>query len=319
MNHELKEKREVSGIQPLNAETLSLINGFLSYLTVERGLSKNTVQSYYLDLKGFLGYLENGQASRVKGPVFFARQDIVNYMGRLKDNKYSASSVCRFISSVKGFCRFLIIEKLIAEDPSENLKMPKQWERLPKAFSIEDIKKLLSHEPATMSRRLFIRDSAMLELLYSSGLRVSEVVSIKINDLNFEGGFLRVMGKGSKERVVPMNRRAVEKIKRYTRDLRPDLLKNKQSPYLFLTGRGTPMTRQRFWQALKKFGIAAGVKLSPHSVRHSFATHLLEGGADLRSVQKMLGHADISTTQIYTKVTGDRIRKVYLEHHPRAK
>ena len=159
----------------------------------------------------------------------------------------------------------------------------------------------------------------MLELLYSSGLRVSEVVSIKINDLNFEGGFLRVMGKGSKERVVPMNRRAVEKIKKYMQGLRPDLLKNKQSPYLFLTSMGTPMTRQRFWQALKKFGIMAGVKLTPHSVRHSFATHLLEGGADLRSVQKMLGHADISTTQIYTKVTGDRIRKVYLEHHPRAK
>ncbi|MBI5212249.1 MAG: site-specific tyrosine recombinase XerD [Nitrospirae bacterium] len=332
MSYELKKKRAVSGIQPLNAETVLLINRFLSYLTVERGLSKNTVESYRLDLKGFLGYLaekieqksgrseaENSLLVTRYSLLPFTRQEIVNYMGKLKDDKYSAASVCRFISSVKGFCRFLIIEKLIAEDPSENLKMPKQWERLPKALSIEDIKKLLSHEPATMSRRLFIRDSAMLELLYSSGLRVSEVVSIKINDLNFEGGFLRVMGKGSKERVVPMNQRAIEKIKKYLHELRPDLLKNKQSPYLFLTGRGTPMTRQRFWQALKKFGIAAGVKLSPHSVRHSFATHLLEGGADLRSVQKMLGHADISTTQIYTKVTGDRIRKVYLEHHPRAK
>ena len=325
MSYELKKKREVSEIHPLNAETVSLLNGFLSYLTVERGLSKNTVQSYYLDLKGFLGYLNARLDSGLhevaigRTPNFFTRQDIVNYMGKLKDDKYSAASVCRFISSVKGFCRFLIIEKLIAEDPSENLKMPKQWERLPKALSVEDIKKLLSYEPSAMSHRLFIRDSAMLELLYSSGLRVSEVVSIKINDLNFEGGFLRVMGKGSKERVVPMNRRAMEKIKKYMRGLRPDLLKNKQSPYLFLTNMGTPMTRQRFWQALNKFGDMVGLELTPHAIRHSFATHLLEGGADLRSVQKMLGHADISTTQIYTKVTGDRIRKVYLEHHPRAK
>jgi integrase/recombinase XerD len=242
-------------------------------------------------------------------------------MGKLKDDRRSMASVCRFVSSIKSFSKFLIIEKIIPEDPTETLRLPMQWERLPKALGMEDIKKLLDldHEPSIINAQLFIRDSAMLELMYSSGLRVSEIISIKVNDLNFEGGFLRVMGKGSKERVVPMNHRAVEKIKRYMQELRPDLLKNRQSPYLFLTNRGMPMTRQRFWQALKKFGDKVGLELTPHTIRHSFATHILEGGADLRSVQKMLGHADISTTQIYTKVTGDRIKKVYLEHHPRAK
>ena len=159
----------------------------------------------------------------------------------------------------------------------------------------------------------------MLELLYSSGLRVSEVIAIKFNDINFEGGFIRVIGKGSKERVVPMNRRASEKMKKYIQELRPLLLKNRQSPSLFLSNRGAPMTRQRFWQALKKFGDMAGIVITPHTIRHSFATHLLEGGADLRSVQKMLGHSDISTTQIYTKVSSERIKKVYNDHHPRAK
>lgn len=321
MSYKLKNKKGDLDIQPLNAETISLLNRFLSYLTVERGLSKNTVTSYYMDLKGFFSYLAVFHPLNISTSAF-TREDIVNYMGKLKDDRRSASSVCRFVSSIKSFSKFLITEKIIPEDPTETLRTPKQWERLPKALGMDAIKKLLNldHEPSTFSLQpLFIRDSAMLELLYSSGLRVSEIISIKINDLNFEGGFLRVVGKGSKERVVPMNHRAIAKIKRYMLELRPDLIKNRQSSYLFLTNRGMPMTRQRFWQALKKFGDMAGLKLTPHTIRHSFATHLLEGGADLRSVQKMLGHADISTTQIYTKVTGDRIRKVYLEHHPRAK
>ncbi len=352
MSNKLRNKRKVSAIQPLNTETVSLLNRFLSYLSVERGLSKNTVESYYMDLKGFFEYLaKKGQEAMGKSQedtetrrhedtekffftdsqnpslvtrhsLLFTREDIVNYMGKLKENRRSTASVCRLISSIKGFSKFLIIEKLISEDPTETLRTPKQWERLPKALGMDAIKKLLNIDlqPSAFSLQpLFIRDSAMLELMYSSGLRVSETVSIKVNDLNFESGFLRVMGKGSKERVVPMNHRAVDKIKRYMQELRPNLLKDKQSPYLFLTNRGMPMTRQRFWQALKAFGNTAGLKLTPHAIRHTFATHLLEGGADLRSVQKMLGHADISTTQVYTKVTSERIRKVYLEHHPRAK
>ena len=285
---------------------------FESYLSVEKGLSRNTVGSYLLDMKAFSEFLsESG-----RGLGSFTRDDIVNYIGRLKDAGYSASSICRLISSVKGFCKFLIIERVVSEDPSEAIRTPKQWERLPKALSIGDIRKLLETE---VRNSMFVRDSAMLELLYSSGLRVSEIISIKVNDINFESGFLRVVGKGSKERVVPMNRRAAEKIKRYMHELRPGLLKGGQSPYLFLTNRGMPMTRQRFWQALKILGNVAGISLTPHTLRHTFATHLLDGGADLRSVQKMLGHSDISTTQIYTKVSADRLRKVYLEHHPRAK
>jgi integrase/recombinase XerD len=291
---------------------VDVLSSFISYLSVERGLSKNTVASYATDLKGFLRSLSEG--GRDLGS--FTRQDIVNYLGRLKDTGYSTASVCRFISSIKGFCRYLITEKIISEDPTKTLRSPKQWDRLPKALSLEDIKTLFATE---IKSETFIRDSAMLELMYSSGLRVSEVISSKVNDLNFEAGFLRVLGKGSKERIVPMNHRAAQKIRKYLLELRPSLLKGRQSPFLFLTNRGRPMTRQRFWQALKKLGSVAGLQITPHTIRHSFATHLLDGGADLRSVQKMLGHEDISTTQIYTKVSADRIRKAYLDHHPRAK
>jgi len=289
-----------------------VFRSFISYLSVERGLSKNTVASYTTDLKGFFGSLSEG--GRDSGS--FTRQDIVNYLGRLKDTGYSTASVCRFISSIKGFCRYLITEKIIFEDPTETLRSPKQWDRLPKALSLEDIKTLFETE---IKSETFIRDSAMLELMYSSGLRVSELISSKVNDLNFEAGFLRVFGKGSKERIVPMNHRAADKIRQYVLELRPSLLKGRQSPFLFLTNRGRPMTRQRFWQALKKLGSLAGLQITPHTIRHSFATHLLDGGADLRSVQKMLGHEDISTTQIYTKVSAERIRKAYIDHHPRAK
>jgi integrase/recombinase XerD len=158
----------------------------------------------------------------------------------------------------------------------------------------------------------------MFELLYSSGLRVSELVLLKIEDVNFDAGFLRVIGKGSKERIVPLHRRALKRLKNYLQDERPRILKKKQSPFLFVTRRGSPMTRQRFWQTIKNFGKKIGIEISPHAMRHSFATHLLEGGADLRSVQKLLGHSDISTTQIYTKVTADRLKQVYSKHHPRA-
>lgn len=291
---------------------MDLLRQFASYLAVERGLSRNTVTSYATDLKGFFTFLnECGRQA-----PHFSRPDIVDYMDNLRGAGYTAASISRFISSVKVFSRYLLAEKIISEDPTETLRNPKQWDRLPKALSLEDIKKLFSTE---LHSETSLRDSAMFELMYSSGLRVSEVVMIRVNDLNFEAGFLRVMGKGSKERVVPMNRRASDKIKEYMRDLRPALLRGRNSPYLFLSVRGAPMTRQRYWQALKKLGEMAGLSITPHAIRHSFATHLLDGGADLRSVQKMLGHSDIATTQIYTKVTSDRLRKAYTDHHPRAK
>lgn len=291
--------------------TSGILNSFVVYLSAERGLSKNTVESYSRDISLFQKFLSSKKIELDS----FSKSDIVDFIALLKDENYSVTSICRFISSIRGLCRYLMIEKIIKDDPSENLQTPKKWERLPKALSMEDVMSLLN---SRNDNPLFLRDSAMLELLYSSGLRVSELVKLKIGAVNFEAGFLRVMGKGSKERVVPVNHRALDKIKQYVGELRHELLKNRRSDYLFVTNRGHAMTRQRFWQTIKACGKKIGIELSPHTIRHCFATHLLEGGADLRSVQRMLGHSDISTTQIYTKVSTDRIKKVYLEHHPRA-
>ena len=290
---------------------MELLDDFITYLSVEKGLSKNTLGSYASDLKKFVSFL--GERKKVMDSA--TSPDVVDFIETLRNEGYSASSICRYISSIKAFYRYLLIEDIIDADPSENIQTPKKWEKVPKALSLSEIKELLE---VKSSGDTLIRDAAMLELLYSSGLRVSELVAIKLGDINFEAGFIRVMGKGSKERVVPVNARAVERIRRYMNDERPMILKKRQSPYLFVTRRGRPMSRQRFWQTLKSVGKHAGIDLSPHTIRHCFATHLLEGGADLRSVQKMLGHSDISTTQIYTKVTTDRIKKVFKKHHPRA-
>ncbi len=197
----------------------------------------------------------------------------------------------------------------------ENLATPRKWDILPKALSRGQVMGLLKVNGMT---GMHLRDSAMLELIYSSGLRVSELITLKVSDVNFEAGYLRVTGKGSKERVVPAHPHALESIKNYVQALRPKLMKDRATDYLFLSNRGKPMSRQRFWQTLKTYGRAAGVELSPHVLRHSFATHMLEGGADLRSLQKMLGHSDISTTQVYTKVTMDLARTVHKKHHPRS-
>ncbi|MBM4141869.1 MAG: site-specific tyrosine recombinase XerD [Nitrospira sp.] len=291
------------------------LESFLTYVSVEKGLSRNTIIAYSTDLTKFQEFL----LLRDKDFVSFSRADIIDFIERLRNEGYSVSSICRSISSIKSLCKYLIIENVIKEDPSENMQAPKKWERLPKALSISEIMSFLKGDsslahPGPMT----IRDFVMLELLYSSGLRVSELVSLKQEDVNLEAGFLKVLGKGSKERVVPVNTRAIKKLKGYINQQRQEILKKRQSPYLFVTGRGKPMTRQRFWQTIKALGRKRGIELSPHTLRHSFATHLLEGGADLRSVQKMLGHSDISTTQIYTKVTTDRIKKVYEKHHPRA-
>ncbi len=292
---------------------VDLLNNFLIYLSVEKGLSRNTIESYSIDLRKFQKFL----LSRDKGFASFSRVDIVDFIERLRAESYAISSICRFISSIKCLCKYLMIQNLIQEDPSETLQAPKRWERLPKALSISDVRSFLELS-SSPTKPTMIRDAVMLELLYSSGLRVSELVSLKLDDIHLDAGFLRVLGKGSKERIVPVNTRAIEKLKAYMNRQRLEILKKRLSTYLFITGRGKPMTRQRFWQAIKTLGRKSGIKLSPHTLRHSFATHLLEGGADLRSVQKMLGHSDISTTQIYTKVTTERIKKVYTKHHPRA-
>ncbi|MGB9711492.1 MAG: site-specific tyrosine recombinase XerD [Thermodesulfovibrio sp.] len=293
-------------------EQKEILKKFLNYCLTEKALSINTVKSYENDLKGFCLYLQQQQIS----PLNCEKQLVVNYLLGLKEKGYSSSSIARNLSSLKQFFRFLIFENLINHDPTEGLKSPKLWLRLPKALEIDEIKKLLS---VMLQSKYYLRDITMLELMYASGLRVSELVNLKLSDINFEAGFIRVKGKGDKERVVPIVYRSIDKIKKYLIELRPKLLKKKASDYLFLNNRGQAMTRQRFWQNLKVMGKIAGVNVTPHMIRHSFATHLLEGGADLRSLQKMLGHSDISTTQVYTKVSMDRLRKEYLKHHPRAK
>lgn len=292
---------------------MKLLEDFFSYLSVEKGLAKNTIEAYSTDLRKFQDFL----SSRGKGFASFLRSDVIDFIGKLRDEGYSIASICRFISSIRGLCKYLLIENVIKEDPTENLQAPKRWERLPHSLTVSEVKSLLGFNPE-LSKPTVVRDYTMLELLYSSGLRVSELVSLKVEDIDFEGGFLRVLGKGSKERLVPINIRTIEKVKKYISQQRPEILKGRRSPYLFVTNRGEAMTRQRLWQTVKALGKRGGLELSPHTMRHSFATHLLEGGADLRSVQKMLGHSDISTTQIYTKVTSDRLKKVYAKYHPRA-
>lgn len=290
---------------------MELLEGFFTYLAVEKGLSRNTVQSYATDLRRFGTFLSDKK--RLMDSASAA--DIVDFMEFLRSGGYAVASTRRYVSSIKAFYRYLLVENRIAADPTEGLQSPRKWERLPKALSVTEVMALLQAGPEGKTR---LRDCAMLEMLYSSGLRVSELVSIKVGDIHFDAGFIRVVGKGSKERVVPVHHRALEKVRSYMEQERPSILRKRQSPYLFVTRMGRQMTRQRFWQTLKAVGKRAGLDLSPHTIRHCFATHLLEGGADLRSVQKMLGHADISTTQIYTKVTTDRIRKVFKKHHPRA-
>jgi integrase/recombinase XerD len=292
---------------------VELLRDFLTYLSVEKGLSKNTIESYSIDLKKFQDFL----SLKNKNFASFTRADVVDFIETLRNKGYSISSTCRFISSIKSLCKYLIIENVIKEDPSENLQTPKRWERLPKSLTVSEVRSFLELD-TPIDKPITMRDSVMLELLYSSGLRVSELVSLKVEDINLEAGFIRVLGKGSKERVVPVNIRAIGRLRGYLNKARQEILKKRQSSYLFVTGRGRSLTRQRFWQTIKTLGRKKGIDLSPHTLRHSFATHLLEGGADLRSVQKMLGHSDISTTQIYTKVTTERLKKVYTKHHPRA-
>jgi integrase/recombinase XerD len=292
---------------------VELLRDFLTYLSVEKGLSKNTIESYSIDLKKFQDFL----SLKNKNFTSFTRADVVDFIETLRNKGYSISSTCRFISSIKSLCKYLIIENVIKEDPSENLQTPKRWERLPKSLTVSEVRSFLELD-TPIDKPIMMRDSVMLELLYSSGLRVSELVSLKVEDINLEAGFIRVLGKGSKERVVPVNIRAIGRLRGYLNKARQEILKKRQSSYLFVTGRGRSLTRQRFWQTIKTLGRKKGIDLSPHTLRHSFATHLLEGGADLRSVQKMLGHSDISSTQIYTKVTTERLKKVYTKHHPRA-
>ncbi len=286
------------------------IERFLSYLTVEKGLSLNTISSYKNDIYKFDRHLtELG-----KNIAGFNRKDLLAYLNDLRDSGIQTPTIARNIASLRGLCRFMLTEGLIEEDPLENLSSPKGWKHLPKVLGVDDVIALVEKPEGN---KYSLRDKAMLELLYSSGLRASEIINMKVNDINFEAGFITVMGKGSKERVIPVNERAMKALEKYIKELRPQLHKRKTTQYLFLARGGRPLTRQRLWQLLKLYSDGICSNISPHTLRHCFASHLLEGGADLRALQKMLGHADIATTQIYTKVTPEKLKKVHKAYHPR--
>jgi integrase/recombinase XerD len=287
------------------------IDQYINHLVVEKGLSENTVVAYSADLSFFSEFVEKSGVTDIRETD---RADILRYLIYLRDQGVEARSRARKLVAVRGFFRFMCREDIIRNDPSKTIDLPRSPLKLPDVVSVPHIKKLL--EAPDESTPAGIRDGAMLELLYASGLRVSELVSIRNIDVNSEAGFVRVFGKGSRERVIPIGSFAIKRIEKYRTEARHFFIKGGAAgEYLFLAKRGTPMTRQGFWKILKSYCLKTGLssKISPHTFRHSFATHLLEGGADLRVVQIMLGHSDISTTQIYTHVS----RSVHAKYHPR--
>lgn len=290
------------------------VRNYLSYLSVERGLSRNTVDAYERDVRDFLTFLDGSQRDLQQADREALREYIQKLYVRL-----SARSVMRKVAALRSFFRFLLLDGFISHDPTETLETPKTWRSLPKYLTVDEVNQLL--QQPDLGTLQGIRDRAMLEVLYATGLRVSELVRLRLSDLNFEVGFLRTLGKGAKERIVPIGDSAIEATSTYLEEAYPKYKsKNPSTPFLFLSQKGGAMTRQNFWVLVEKYGRRVGLasRLSPHVLRHSFATHLLENGADLRAVQLMLGHADISTTQIYTHVTRERLRKVYQKYHPRA-
>ncbi|MGB7292112.1 MAG: site-specific tyrosine recombinase XerD [Thermodesulfobacteriota bacterium] len=293
----------------------NLVDSFLSYQAAVKGLSKNTLESYGRDVLKFVDYLEKRNISGIEDVKY---NNILEYVTTLQEERINIRSVARNLVSLKQFFKFLLLEKIIVEDPSLHVKTPKMKRSIPGFLSLEDVERLLSSpNPASYEG---IRDRAMLEILYACGIRASELVNLELNSVNFELGYLIVYGKGSKERLVPTGEKARTALKDYLALSRPNILKTRSSPCLFVTRRGEGMTRQGFWKILKNYAIKCGIskKISPHTIRHSFATHLLERGADLRTIQIMLGHSDISTTQIYTHIAKERLKEIHRKYHPRS-
>lgn len=288
---------------------------YLHYLKVERGLSENTINSYGIDLKLFLEYLRENEIPSFKQ---VNKEVIVNYMQSEKNNNKANSSILRSVSSLRKFFQYLAQEKIIEKDPMLLIDTPKKKQHLPQVLTKEEVEKLL-HSPNT-GQVLGLRDRAMLELMYATGLRISEIINLKLEDLHLTMGTLQTLGKGHKERIVPVGDEAIKWINRYLEEARPKLLKQKRSNYLFLNFHGNNLTRQGVWKNLKAEVRKAGIQknITPHTLRHSFATHILENGADLRIVQELLGHADISTTQIYTHLSNKQLADIYNRAHPRA-
>lgn len=291
-----------------------LLNRYYNHLLIEKGAAANTLEAYGRDLKRYISFLEEKRLTDVRSVM---PQTVIDFLVQIKSEGLSANSMNRSLAALRGFYKFLLQEKVVEESPLANIELAKVWLRLPDTVSAEEMNVILS-QPGDQTPQA-LRDSAMLELLYATGLRVSELIGLAMNSINWQVGFLIVMGKGSKERVVPIGKTAYDSVLRYVEEARPRLIRSKTTDCLFLNRFGGPLTRQGLWKIIVGYAQKAGLqkKVHPHTFRHSFASHLLAGGADLRAVQVMLGHSDISTTQIYTHVNRDRLKEIHQKYHPR--
>ncbi|WP_338866383.1 site-specific tyrosine recombinase XerD [Myxococcus stipitatus] len=292
-----------------------LLDAFIAFIRAERGLSGKTVDAYAADLTA---YFEDLRSRGVEDVTRARQEDVTAHLSSLSKSGLGKRSQARHLAALRGFHRFLVAERLADKDPTEDVDTPRSARKLPSFLTLEEVEQLLAAPDERTSAGL--RDKAMVEVLYATGLRVSELCGLGVNDVQLSAGYLVAKGKGAKERIVPLGRQAVEKVREYLATSRPAMLGRRESRALFVTPRGGGFTRQGFWKLLKRYALKAGIRkpLSPHKLRHSFATHLVERGADLRAVQQMLGHADLSTTQIYTHVNSARLRSVYDEFHPRS-
>jgi integrase/recombinase XerD len=295
-----------------------VVSGFLDYLKIEKGLASLTVTAYTTDVGQFAAFLEKHKRTLLNAQ----RKHVRDFIQQLFGNSVDGRSVGRKLSALRHLYRYLLLDKLIEHDPTLNIDSPKQWKVLPKALARDEMEAMLRKHPVADSKEaeaLAIRNQAMLEVFYAAALRVSEIAGVKLEDLKLDLGYVLVRGKGDKERIVPLGKGAQDALTQYLKHSRPILAKGKSSPLLFL-GRGAGrLTRQRIWQMVREASTESGRHASPHMLRHSCATHMVENGADLRTVQTILGHADISTTQVYTHLALDRLKNVYQKHHPRAK
>jgi len=290
------------------------VDVYLNFLAVEKGVSLNTLEAYSRDLNRYVEFIEQAGIKDIRE---ISSDNVISFLANLKGDGLATSSSNRSLAAIRGFYRYLLTERVIDENPVANIELARVWMHLPDTLSREDMN-LLLRQPG-MKTPLAVRDTAMLELLYATGIRASEVISLSMSNINWQAGYLIVVGKGNKERIVPIGRTAFDCLNRYVEGSRRKLSKGKSVNTIFLNRSGTGLTRQGFWKIVKKYVRKSELhkKVYPHTFRHSFATHLLEGGADLRSVQVMLGHADISTTQIYTHVTRERLKEIHRKYHPR--
>ena len=298
---------------------LTAVSGFIDYLKIEKGLAPLTVAAYQADIRQFAGFLQK----RRRALLAARRNDVRDFIQQLFANSVDGRSVGRKLSALRHLYRYLLMDKVLERDPTLNIDSPKQWKVLPKSLARDEIETLLRDSAITrddeISQAIAVRDRAMLEVFYAGALRVSEIIAVKLADLKLDLGYVLVRGKGDKERLVPLGRAAQEALNNYCKTSRPVLTKGRTSPLLFVSRGGRKLTRQRVWQMVRAMAEGTGRNVSPHMLRHSCATHMVENGADLRTVQTILGHADISTTQVYTHVALDRLKSVYQKYHPRAK